>query len=670
MTSWILILLTFLPFLAAIIAYMLGRRDERAMNGFVSITGIVIFALSVVLLFLPEGEVALPGFRGLYSCVAAFMWMMTGLFAPEYFQHHGNKARYSFFTLMTLGATLGVFLSDNLGTTFLFFEIMSFASYAWVAQEETPGALRAAATYLAVAVIGGLTTLMGLFLLQHQLGTLDFASLRAAMGQQDVTVAVWLTLVGFGAKAGLFPLHIWLPKAHPVAPAPASALLSGILTKSGVFGLIVLCANLMQGNAAFGNALMIFAAITMFLGALLALFSTDLKRTLACSSMSQIGFITLGLSVMVLLGDEGTLAAYGSVMHMLNHSLIKLTLFIAAGVVYMNLHALNLDDIRGFGRKKPLLHIAFLLGALSIACIPPLGSGYNSKSLLHEGLLELIGEMQAAGSAWMGYKAIEVLFLISGGLTVAYMAKLYICIFWQKHPTRQAEFDGMTHYMNGTTAFALLGSAAALPFLGALPGLLLTPFGAKSASFFGVPALKEAIAYFSAENLQGAAISIIIGAAVYLLIVLPLLTRKDESGVRLYVNRWNEKLDLENAVYRPLLLTLLPQVLTLVFRFIAELPENIVMASRATIFRMRKTRKPVPVGNRFTYTLGRALNALARLLNRTILHRHPMRTDFEYVLDASFREVSSGIRSMSVSISFGLLLLCIGLYVTCLYLLQ
>lgn len=121
MTSWILILLTFLPFLAAIIAYTLGRRDERTMNGFVSITGIVIFALSVVLLFLPEGEVALPGFcglglylradgfRGLYSCVAAFMWMMTGLFAPEYFQHHGNKARYSFFTLMTLGATLGVF---------------------------------------------------------------------------------------------------------------------------------------------------------------------------------------------------------------------------------------------------------------------------------------------------------------------------------------------------------------------------------------------------------------------------------------------------------------------------------------------------------------------------------------------------------------------------------
>ena len=599
--------------------------------------------------------------------------LMVHVYSLGYMKgERGVQRYYAFLSLFTM-SMMGLVVATNIFQMYLFWELVGVSSYLLIGFYYTKKeAVAASKKAFIVTRFADLGFLVGILFYGYYAGTFSFTpdvQLLAAAGAM-IPLALGLMFIGGAGKSAMFPLHIWLPKAHPVAPAPASALLSGILTKSGVFGLIVLCANLMQGNAAFGNALMIFAAITMFLGALLALFSTDLKRTLACSSMSQIGFITLGLSVMVLLGDEGTLAAYGSVMHMLNHSLIKLTLFIAAGVVYMNLHALNLDDIRGFGRKKPLLHIAFLLGALSIACIPPLGSGYNSKSLLHEGLLELIGEMQAAGSAWMGYKAIEVLFLISGGLTVAYMAKLYICIFWQKHPTRQAEFDAMTHYMNGTTAFALLGSAAALPFLGALPGLLLTPFGAKSASFFGVPALKEAIAYFSAENLQGAAISIIIGAAVYLLIVLPLLTRKDEGGVRLYVNRWNEKLDLENAVYRPLLLTLLPQVLTLVFRFIAELPENLVMASRATIFRMRKTRKPVPVGNRFTYTLGRALNALARLLNRTILHRHPMRTDFEYVLDASFREISGGIRSMSVSISFGLLLLCIGLYVTCLYLLQ
>lgn len=678
----LLICLVFLPFLCAIAAYMLGRRNERSMNLLVSLTGIVIFLGSIVLALTGEQTVSLPdfcglglhlradGFRSIYTAVAAFMWMMTGLFSPEYFQHHENKARYSFFNLMTLGATLGVFLSDNLGTTFLFFEVMSFASYAWVAHEETPDALRAAGTYLAVAVIGGLTTLMGLFLLQHQLGTLQFADLRAAMGTTNVALPVWLTLIGFAAKAGLFPLHIWLPKAHPVAPAPASALLSGILTKSGVFGLIVLCANLMQGNAAFGNALMVLAIVTMFLGAVLALFSTDLKRTLACSSMSQIGFIVFGLSTLVLLGDAGSLAAYGTVLHMVNHSLIKLTLFMAAGVVYMNLHALDLNDVRGFGRKKPLLHIAFLLGALSIACIPPIGSGYNSKSLLHEALLELIGEMQVSGGPWMGYKIAEILFLVSGGLTIAYMAKLYICLFWQKHPTRQQEFDGMHHYMNTPTTIALLGSAIILPFLGALPNQLMQPIAEKCAAFFSVPATEQAIAFFSTENLQGAGISIAIGIGIFLLIALPLLTRKDENGVRVYVNRWPAKLDLEDTVYRPVLLTFLPQVLTLVFRFIAELPEGIVLLARKSVFRMRQTHKPVPVGNRFTYTLGRMLDSLAHLLNRTLLQRHPMRTDFEYVLDASAREISDAIRNMSVSISFGLLLLCIGLYVTCMYLLQ
>ena len=160
-----------------------------------------------------------------------------------------------------------MFLSDDLYTTLIFFEIMSLTSYVWGgAGGETPGALRAGATYLAVAIIGGLTTLMGLFLLYHQLGTLSFAGMKAAAAtltdRSGLTVAVWLTLVGFAAKAGLFPLHIWLPKAHPVAPAPASALLSGILTKSGVFGLIVICANLMQGDCWFGDALLTLGAIT------------------------------------------------------------------------------------------------------------------------------------------------------------------------------------------------------------------------------------------------------------------------------------------------------------------------------------------------------------------------------------------------------------------------
>lgn len=700
-------ILCFGPMVMALVCYIVGRFSKPVRDELVAAVGIVT-CFACAFLWNQTGSFTLSGFcglglhlsvdgfRSLYALVASFMWMMTGIFSKEYFAHYHNRNRYYFFNLMTLGATLGVFLSDDLYSTFIFFEIMSLTSYVWVAHEETPGAMRAAGTYLAVAVLGGLTTLMGLFMLWHELGTLSFDGLRAALGGQPasttVTVAAWLVVFGFAAKAGLFPLHIWLPKAHPVAPAPASALLSGILTKSGVFGLIVVCSRLMAGNAAFGNALLVLAVITMFLGAVLALFSVDLKRTLACSSMSQIGFITVGLSMMVLLGEEGSLAAYGSVMHMVNHSLIKLCLFMAAGVVFMNLHQLNLNDIRGFGRGKPVLHIAFLLGALSIGCIPPIGSGYVSKSLLHESILEYIHLLQETGQSWGVYKFVEILFLISGGLTIAYMTKLYICLFWEKHPTRQAEFDAMNKsYISVRSSIALLGSAIVLPFLGALPQVLMSPVGARSAAFFGQEALKESIAYFSGENLLGAAESIAIGAAAYLLIVRPLLMRK-EGKVLVYADRWPKWLDLENSVYRPVFTKFLPnvagavtafianipeglvvqkiipEIITGVVRFLCELPENVVLLLKNTVLRKRRRKEAVPIGNRFTYGFGRFMDAIARGLNATVCRRHPVRTDFEFVLDASSKEITRGTIRITRSISFGLLLLCIGLFATCLYL--
>ncbi len=697
-----------LPMVMAILAACVSKRSPFLRDALVVGTGIATFALCVLLAYVGECELAVSGicgfgltfkadgFRAIYGCIAAFMWMMSGIFSPEYFSHHAeNRGRYSLFNLLTLGATLGVFYSNDLYTTFIFFEIMSVTSFVMVAHEETPGAMKAACTYLAVAVIGGMTTLMGLFLVWKQLGTFAFDALAAAKASSgaNLTAAAWLVVVGFAAKAGLYPLHIWLPKAHPVAPAPASALLSGILTKSGVFGLIVVCSRLMAGDTAFGNLLMVFACITMFLGALLALFSVDLKRTLACSSMSQIGFITVGLATMVLLGEHGSLAAYGTVMHMANHSLIKLVLFMAAGVVFMNTHSLDLNEIRGYGRRKFVLHLCFLLGALSIACIPPIGSGYNSKSLLHEALLELIAHQQEQGHIWMPYKAAEILFLISGGLTIAYMVKLYICIFWQKNPTRQAEYDASGRSMNPVSAIALVGSAIVLPFLGAMPATFLTPLGNMSAHFFGQHASEHAIAYFCAANLEGAAISIAIGAAVYLLIVRPLLMQKNADGVRVYVNRWPEKLDLEDGLYRPVIngvlnffgkvlgfvahipdsqftLTFLPRAVTAVIRGVAELPERIVFFLRRTVFAVSRAHHKPPVGNRFTYALGSAMNAVSKLLNRIFHRAQPFRTDFEYVLDASWSELRKSTGLFTVSVSFGLLLMCAGLYITFLYLLK
>ncbi|MDE7199033.1 MAG: sodium:proton antiporter, partial [Lachnospiraceae bacterium] len=306
-------------------------------------------------------QFTLDGFRALYGSVAAFMWFMTTLFSREYFGHYRNRNRYYLFLLLTLGATEGVFFSADFFTTFLFFEIMSFTSYVWVVHDERPESLRAGATYLTVAVLGGLVMLMGIFLLQGTTGSLDFSTLAglyvfySEMNAHQAVVRIWAAalclLFGFGAKAGAFPLHIWLPKAHPVAPAPASALLSGILTKAGMYGILVLTVDLFFGNAAWGGLILILGVFTMVTGALLALFSIDLKRTLACSSVSQIGFILVGVGMSGLLGSENATALRGSLLHMVNHSLIKLVLFMAAGVIFMNVHKLDLNEIRGFGRK-------------------------------------------------------------------------------------------------------------------------------------------------------------------------------------------------------------------------------------------------------------------------------------------------------------------------------
>lgn len=465
----IVYLIIFLPMAAALTGYIIGRFQKNARDYFANIVTGAIFVCTLCLLLQIQTQdslgtlfeipyvcgmglhFTLDGFRALYCTIAAFMWFMSTLFSKEYLAHYHNRNRYYLFLLLTLSATQGVFLSADFFTTFIFFEIMSFTSYVWVAHDEDKESLRAAATYLAVAVIGGLVMLMGIFLLYDVTGTLFFDELTGTytiyglLSSRHTTpiqirIAGLCLLFGFGAKAGAFPLHIWLPKAHPVAPAPASALLSGILTKAGMYGILILTAYIFLGDTAWGALILILGVCTMVVGAVLALFSINLKRTLACSSVSQIGFILVGVGMSGLLGEENLSAVRGSMLHMVNHSLIKLALFMAAGVVYMNVHKLDLNAIRGFGRKKPLLNYIFLMGALGIGGVP-LWNGYISKTLIHESIVEytsLLRTGQVSGMLSAGMlRAVEWTFLISGGLTIAYMTKLYVALFLEKIRTRR-----------------------------------------------------------------------------------------------------------------------------------------------------------------------------------------------------------------------------------------
>ena len=562
-------LLAAFPMAAAVPVYALGRKKpRRGMRALIAASAIE-FILCLLLVTGPEHlrfdapgfiglqlSLSLDGFRALYALVACLMWLMTSLFSLQYMGHGHKQARYAFFTLLTLGATAGVFLSDDLITCFLFFEILGFTSYCWVVHEENDAAMRAGQTYLAVAILGGMAMLMGLMLLQAQLHTLRFEELAQAAHHAPLSSLYLpgaLILAGFGAKAGMFPLHIWLPKAHPVAPAPASALLSGVLTKVGIFGILVISTRLFYADPLWGNLLLGIGLINMFLGALLALMSIDLKRTLACSSMSQIGFILVGIGMQGLLGEHNALAAEGTVLHMLNHSLIKLVLFMAAGVVYLNAHSLNLNDIRGWGRRRWGLKILFFIGAASISGIP-LFSGYASKTLLHESIVEYIVHLQEHGHSAFWYQSAEWVFIISGGLTFCYMLKLFITIFVEKHPTRQQEFDRMGRSMTPLSAAAIGLSALLVLVLGLFPEGLMIPIADNALHFLHAHAPEHAVRFLTWVNISGALKSLVIGLLLYLIVVRKWLTARDKrTGAPRSLNRWPGWLDMENGLYRPLI---------------------------------------------------------------------------------------------------------------------
>ena len=643
-------LLILFPMLAAPAVYALGRKRNTAADNCTALAVGLALALSLALTLNPA-TLTVPGlilsglafhtsgFRAVYSVIASALWLGA---APE------HLASYRCFFLLTLGAVQGVLLASDFLTAFVFFEILSFSSFPWVAHERTAEAIRAGCTYLAIAVIGGMILLMGLFLLQNAAGTLKYAALPAALsgaGGKAVFAAAVCILLGFGAKAGMFPLHVWLPKAHPVAPAPASALLSGLLTKVGIFGILALALYVLPEDRAFGLLVLILGLITMALGAVLALFSVNLKRTLACSSMSQIGFILVGISAMALNRAYGAesgaaLSSSGVVLHMVNHSLLKLVLFLSAGAAAMNLHTLDLNKLRGWGRNKPVLKLCFAIAALGISGVP-LFNGYLSKTLLHEGLAHL-AETTAHP---LFYRGAEALFLCSGGLTFAYMLKLYLCLFHEKNtdPARQGRYDSDKSYMTPLSAAVLLAGAAALLALGA------PPVATRLAALMTGAGLSHFSA-FAWENLKGAAVSLAIGAAVYLGFVRTALRN---GGA--YRDLRPAKLDLEDAVYRPLLLRVLPGGLGAV----------------AAVFGENRVLRPLCRGLVFAASvIGRALDsgldALILLLRRTLLREDRVRDGRRFSARAGWlrifgRATGEALSHVLDNFSFAVMMTCAGI---------
>ena len=692
-----ILFLVFFPMFGAIISYMVGKKNKTARDFTANLIVLIEFVAMLTLCkdvafdnqtlyfnwanFSGNGlTFTVDGFRLIYGVMVTFIWLLTTIFSREYFKTYKNRNRYYFFNLLTLGATMGVFLSADLFTTFIFFELMYLTSYVWVIHDEKHKALLAGQTYLAMSIIGGLIMLMGIFLLYDTIGTLQISQLlESASAIQDKTtlyIAGGCLFVGFGAKAGAFPFHVWLPAAYTLAPAPASAILSSVLTKTGIFGILIVSCQLLYGQSSWGNFVLVIGVITMVLGAILALLSVNLKRTLACSSMSQIGFILTGIGIQVLLASENALAVHGTFLHTINHSLIKLVLFTVSGVVFMNIHMLELDKIQGFGRKKPVLHFAFLMGGLGIAGIP-LFNGYVSKTLLHESILEYIAGLEQGiftNNMFPPYmiKGVESLFILSGAITLAYILKLYICLFIRKNndAVAQSKFDDMSKtYINWESRIVLIVSACILPVMGLFPTQIMNPLAGLAQGFMNGTTPAHAVDYFNGHNLEGAFLTIGIGIVLYIVIVRICLMKKDGNKKLYHFNALPKWLSIEDVVYRPLFATLIPTILQFIARVADSVVDFIVILLRKTVYKDQKLPRKLLEGTTFTHLVGHIMDYIRDVKNKVLKTTSPDKTSYVHRLAVLREEIAESNVIITGSLSFGLFMFCLGLSLTIIYLL-
>ncbi|MBQ6811749.1 MAG: sodium:proton antiporter, partial [Agathobacter sp.] len=345
------------------------------------------------------------------------------------------------------------------------------------------------------------------------------------------------------------------------------------------------------------------------------------------------------------------------------------------GVIYMNIHKLDLNDIRGFGRKKPLLKYIYLMGALGIGGIP-LWSGYISKTLLHESMVEYIHELEgghilASIFSLSNMQVFEWIFLISGGMTIAYMTKLFVAVFVEKNQDAaiQEKYDNMKKYMNPLSSVVLTFCATLFPVFGALPYATMDIMADMSEGFMGWDHAGHSVDYFTWVNLKGSIISIVIGVVIYFFVIRTFLMQKQEDGSKVYVNRWWKYFDLEDYFYRPVLLKFLPTILAAVCLVIDRLVDGIVVILRRTIYKDSLIYKEMDEGNEVTYALGVFFNKAEDLLNKTIWRSHPQKVEFTHRFAMKYASFKENFGFIERSLSYGLILFCLGLCAVLIYLL-
>lgn len=437
------ILSIFLPMIIGVVLMLLKNKTREFKLKLTAITLIVECLFVVLMVVLPYKPYTLLSMSNLlkvdmqidvlskvFLIIDSFGFLIAGIFAFKYTEteeKHGSFKEEMFycFYLLTLGALVGMAQAHNLISMYFFFEFITLLSMPLVLFERTKESINAALKYLFYSVAGAFLALGMIFILATYSKSTEFVAggnLNLVLANQNKELILWFVLIGiigFGAKAGMYPLHGWLPSAHPVAPAPASAVLSGIITKAGVLAIIriiyfVVGTEFIRGTFV-QTTLLVLSLITVFMGSMMAYREKVLKKRLAFSSVSQISYVLFGL---FLLND---VAFTGSIMQIMFHSTVKICLFLFAGsIIFITGHH-EVDELVGLGKLMPKTFGAFTLASLSLIGIPPF-AGFVSKWYLAQGSL-------SSGIEIIDYLG-PVVLLVSALLTAGYLLPISIKGFW------------------------------------------------------------------------------------------------------------------------------------------------------------------------------------------------------------------------------------------------
>jgi proton-translocating NADH-quinone oxidoreductase chain N len=456
----ILGLLVFSPLLGAFVLPLAGLVSEALRNALALALVCVSVACSAFLVPLVAGggtaSIALPLMIGdtlLYADgLAVFMALVSSsvgavivVYSFGYIKHYENRNEYYLMVVLFLGSMMGLVFSRNLIYLFLFWEITAFTCWRLIGFFREPRIVLKADKAFLVTVFGALAMLAGFFLVYEQAGSFDMGLIKERLGADSISnAAVILILFGILSKSATLPLHTWLPDAG-VAPSPVTALLhAAVLVKIGVYAFARLFVETMSVDELWHTVVPIIAATSALVSAGAALVETDMKRIIAYSTISQIGFIFLGLSV-------GTTTGFaGGLLYILMHSIAKGGLFLCAGIIERGTRTKDIRKMGGLAKSMPLTAAAFLFCSFSVMGVPPFG-GFFSKYLVISGAMEA------------GQLAIAIAFIVGAFMTILYLLRLFALVFTGEEKIK-ADREGTS---------GMVGSVVFLAALALLSGILV-----------------------------------------------------------------------------------------------------------------------------------------------------------------------------------------------------